>query len=149
MRIKYYSVLSQYGLSEEGKVPETKFIPSINGCLHEIFDTKVSHLPSDEELSKSVERGEVEIHCDKNSAIDAILQVVVKPQNFYINQIYNGTEKKIIHSMHQKRLKKYSAQCWIYAYAWVEKDNVASIKFHEKYGFKFDGLWNMVYVLKK
>jgi len=69
MRIKYYSVLSQYGLSEEGKVPETKFIPSINERLHEIFDTRVSHLPPDEELPKSVERGEVEISNSTKSTV--------------------------------------------------------------------------------
>ena len=51
--------------------------------------------------------------------------------------------------MLQKRLKDYVNQGGKYAYAWVEKNNIASVKFHEKYGMKFDGLWNMVYALKK
>lgn len=143
------SSLLQYADDNVGLIPNINLASAINRQLRTIFDARISHLQSDNELRQSIERGEVEIHQTQDNSIDAILQVVFKPQNFYINQIYNGTEKKIIHAMLQKRLRAYINQGGKYAYAWVEKDNIASVKFHEKYGFKPDGLWNMVYLFRK
>lgn len=143
------SSLLQYADDGIGLIPNVNLASAINRQLSTVFDTRVSHLQSDDDMRKSIERGEMEIHQADNGSIDAILQVVVKPQNFYINQIYNGTEKNVIHAMLQKRLKQYIDQGGKYAYAWIEKNNVASIKFHEKYGLKPDGLWNMVYLFHK
>lgn len=36
-----------------------------------------------------------------------------------------------------------------YLYAWVEAFNVASVKFHEKYGMKHDGMWSMIYSIER
>lgn len=143
------SSLLQYAEDDVSIIPNINLAPAINRQLRNIFDTRISHLQSDNDLKKSIERGEVEIHQAQDGAVDAILQVVVKPQNFYINQIYNGAKKKIIHAILQKRLNAYISQGGKYAYAWVEKDNIASVKFHEKYGLKPDGLWNMVYLFRK
>ncbi len=143
------SSLLHYTEDDVGFIPNINLAPAINRQLRSVFDARISHLLSDKELRQSIGRGEVEIHQAQDNSIDAILQVVVKPQNFYINQIYNGTEKKIIHAMLQKRLRAYINQGGKYAYAWVEKDNIASVKFHEKYGLKSDGLWNMVYLFRK
>ena len=141
--------VSKYADDSVGMYPDSGLCSTINKKLHEIFDSRVSHLQNDEGLKKAIENGEITIHQDSAENVDAILQVVVQPKRFYINQIYNGAEKKIIHAMLQKRLRDYVNQGGKYAYAWVEKNNVASVKFHEKYGMKFDGLWNMVYLLKK
>lgn len=143
------SSLLQYTDDNIGLIPNINLAPAINRQLRNIFDARISHLQSDNELTQAIERGEIDIHQTQDNSIDAILQVVVKPQNFYINQIFNGAEKKIIHAMLQKRLKNYINQGGKYAYAWVEKDNIASVKFHEKYGLRPDGLWNMVYLFHK
>lgn len=143
------STLLQYADDNLGRIPNVEQASALNELLNEVFDTRISHLQSDEDLRQSIKNDEVEIHQAQDGTIDAILQVIVKPQNFYINQIYNGAEKRIIHAMLQKRLKKYIAQGGKYAYAWVEKNNIASVKFHEKYGLKPDGLWNMVYLYKQ
>lgn len=141
--------VSQYADDSIGVYPDLGLCLTINKKLHEIFDSRVSHLLSDDGLKKALENGEITIHQDSAGIVDAILQAVVQPKRFYINQIYNKSEKKVIHAMLQKRLRDYVNQGGKYAYAWVEKNNIASVKFHEKYGMKFDGLWNMVYLLKK
>jgi hypothetical protein len=141
--------VSQYTDDSMGLYPDSGLCLPIDKKLHEIFDSRVSHLLNDAGLNRTIENGEITIHQDSVGNVDAILQVVVQPKRFYINQIYNGSEKKVIHAMLQKRLRDYVNQGGKYVYAWVEKNNVASVKFHEKYGMKFDGLWNMVYVLKK
>ena len=141
--------VSQYADDSISAYPDLGLCTPINKKLHEIFDSRVSHLLNDDGLKKAIENGEITMHQDFAGNIDAILQVVAQPKRFYINQIYNGAEKKIIHAMLQKRLRDYVNQGGKYAYAWVEKNNIASVKFHEKYGMKFDGLWNMVYVLEK
>ena len=141
--------VSLYADDSIGLYPDLGLCSPINKKLHEIFDSRVSHLLNDDGLKKAIENGEITIHQDSAGNIDAILQVVVQPKRFYINQIYNGSDKKVIHAMLQKRLRDYVDQGGKYAYAWVEKNNIASVKFHEKYGMKFDGLWNMVYALKK
>lgn len=142
-------IVSRYADDSIGLYPDSCLCSLINRKLHEIFDSRVSHLLDDYNLKKAIGNGEITIHQDNVGNVDAILQVVVQPKRFYINQIYNGSEKKNIHAMLQKRLRDYVNQGGKYAYAWVEKNNIASVKFHEKYGMKFDSLWNMVYVLKK
>lgn len=139
----------QYADDSIGVYPDVGLCTPINTKLHEIFDSRISHLLNDDGLKKAVENGEITIHQDFAGNVDAILQVVVQPKRFYINQIYNGSEKKVIHAMLQKRLRDYVNHGGKYAYAWVEKNNIASVRFHEKYGMKFDGLWNMVCLLKK
>lgn len=142
-------LVSKYADDSIGEYPDSDLCSSINKKLHEIFDSRVSHLLNDEDLKKAIENGEITIHQGSAGTVDAILQVAVQPKRFYINQIINGSKKRIIHAMLQKRLKDYVNQGGKYAYAWVEKNNIASVKFHEKYGMKFDGLWNMVYLLKR
>lgn len=131
-----------------GKKPSSDDALMINQILWKIFDTRISHLLSDEEVTQAIERGEFTIYRDDHSRIRSILQVVSTAKRFYINQIYNGADKQIIHAMLLNRLKNYIDQGGKYAYAWVERDNVASVKFHGKYGFFHDGMWNMVYELK-
>jgi len=120
----------------------------INRKLWSVFDTRISHLVSDIELEKSIKRGEVHIHKDENGDIDAILQTIVQPCKFYINQVYNGTEKCVIHAMLQKKIHEYIESGGKYMYAWVEENNIASLKFHQKYGMRHDGMWDLIYMCR-
>lgn len=128
-----------------GFAPNVEMAGAINDILWRVFDTRVSHLQNDKEIADAIRNGEFTIHCNENDVIDAVLQVQMQPRKFYINQVYNGADKSVIHAMLQKKLKEYSARGGKYVYAWVKKDNIASVKFHEKYGLKHDGMWNMVY----
>lgn len=120
-------------------------VSEINKLLWKTFDTRISHLLNDKELSKIIEKGKVTIHRNEDNQIDAVLQLDVFPKKFYVNQIINVSGTPVIHSMMQRALKEYVEQGGKYAYAWVDEKNVASIKFHAKYGLIHDGMWNMVF----
>lgn len=121
----------------------------INGILWSIFRTEISHLLTDEELKEVIKKGHTRIHRDSDGKIDALLQADVMPKKFYINQIVNKGDRRNIHSILQKELAGYVANGGKYLYAWVEDSNIASLKFHEKYGMKHDGMWSMIYSIER
>ncbi len=121
----------------------------INGILWSVFRTEVSHLLTTDELRSVIRKNQVMIHRDEECRIDAILQFEMLPRKFYINQIVNLSEKRVIHSILLERLTNYVEKGGRYVYAWVDEANTASVRFHEKYGMKHDGMWNMVYELER
>ena len=114
--------------------------------LWKIFDTRISHLPNMTELSASIARQEVSIARNSDGVIQAILQAKVQGQKFYINQVYNAGEKHMIHAIMLERLKRYCDAGGNYLYAWMEENNIASVKFHNKYNMNPDGTWDLLYV---
>lgn len=114
--------------------------------MWEVFDTRVSHLLEEEELIESIRRKEICIHRNEAGNIDAFVQTIVQPKRFYFNQAYNAAGKGIVHALILKSLCEYASKGGEYVYAWVEENNVASLKFNGKYGMKHDGMWDMVYV---
>lgn len=137
----YDDLLAEQALLED--------VPALWDKLWEIFDTRVSHLPDKEDLKEAVMRGEFCICRGKDSEILAFLQSVMEPRSFYINQVFNGGGKKLIHSIMHKRLTEYCQRGGRYVYAWVDENNQASLRFHEKYGLRPDGLWTCVYQREK
>ena len=121
----------------------------INRILWSTFHTEMSHLLTDEELCKKIVAGQLTVHRNQDNKIDALLQADVMPKKFYINQIVNRTEKNVIHALLLDRLEKYIDAGGKYVYAWIEDKNIASLKFHEKYGMKHDGMWSMIYCLER
>ncbi len=121
----------------------------INRILWNTFHTEISHLLYDEEIRAKIREGKITIHRNVEGCIDALLQADVMPKKFYINQIVNKAEKNVIHAILINRLQKYIEAGGRYIYAWVDDTNIASVKFHEKYGMKHDGMWNMVYCVEK
>lgn len=120
----------------------------INQILWSAFRTEVSHLLSDEELRETIKAGHITVHRTAGH-IDAILQANVLPKKFYINQIINKGDKNIVHAILLDRLEEYINAGGKYLYAWVEETNIASQRFHEKYGMKHDGMWSMIYCLER
>lgn len=129
-----------------GQQAEERDAKEINQILWSIFHTEISHLLTDDELKEKI--AQFTIHKEQNM-IDALLQADVLPKKFYINQIVNKGEKKNIHAMLLNRLESYVAKGGKYLYAWVEDRNIASQKFHRKYGMTHDGMWNMLYCLER
>lgn len=142
--IKKDSALMKYYNPDIGENAKLDDAEEINKKLWEIFDSRISYLQNLDELKESIKRKEVCIY-KTGSGIEAILQRIIEPKSFYINQIYNGTEKQVIHAMLLNELKRYCESGGKYAYAWVEECNSASRRFHGKYGLEHDGLWNIVY----
>ncbi len=133
-------------LGREAFVEEAQ---EINQTLWSVFDTRVSHLSSDEELQHAIRNGQISIYRGENGTIDAIMQTVVHPRKFYFNHAYNKADKSVIHAMILKRMRTYVEAGGKYVYAWVEEKNIASFKFNGKYGMEHDGMWSMVYQLER
>lgn len=118
---------------------------AIYELLHRIFDTGISHLPDLAETADAIDRREFTLHRNEKGDVTSLLQAVISPKSFYINQIYNSDDRRIIHSMLRGRLREYCGAGGRYAYAWTSEDNTASLKFHAKYGMLPDGLYDIVY----
>lgn len=134
----YESNVGEYATLEDAK--------SIGKMLWSIFDTRVSHLPDDNELSEMIAKKEFVVCKNSVGVIESLLQLQISTRSYYVNQIINRGDKNRFHSMVINTLKKYCEMGGKYAYAWVEDTNMASLKFFEKYGMISDGTWNCVYV---
>ena len=128
------------------KIADITDVYEINRILWATFRNEVSHLLSDDELAEVIRKGNVAIH--KNGEIDAVLQVDVMPKKFYINQVINKAGKEVIHAMMLLKLDQYRKCGGKYIYSWVNETNIASLRFHGKYGMEHDGMWNLVYKVK-
>lgn len=128
------------------QIAETSDANEINRLLWNTFNNEVSHLLSDDELAEVISKGNVLIH--KGDEIDAVLQVDVMPKKFYINQVINKAGKEVIHAMMLSRLDQYRKNGGKYMYSWVDETNIASLRFHGKYGMEHDGMWNLVYKVR-
>ena len=121
----------------------------INKILWTTFHTEVSHLLSNDEVADKIREAQFTIHKNNHGQIDALLQADVMPKKFYINQVVNKTKKHVIHAILMQRLEEYVNHGGKYLYAWVEDNNVASLKFHEKYDMKHDGMYSMIYCIER
>lgn len=140
------SEVMQYFDKTSGEKAVQSDVDEIYDLLWNVFTTGISHLPDREQLSQSIAAGEFLVNRGADG-INALLQTAVKPKSFYINQVYNGSGTRVIHAMMLNRLADYHDNGGRYVYAWVDKNNTASQKFHKKYGLAHDGLWNIVYQL--
>lgn len=140
--LKYKDVV----LVEKAKISDAE---SINKMLWETFRTEISHLLYDDELKEKIENECITIHRNNNGEIDALLQAEVLPKKFYINQVINKTDKQVIHAILLNRLEDYVSKGGKYLYSWVEDNNIASIKFHKKYGMEEDGTVSMIYCIER
>ena len=139
-------VLEVYRDDTIGEYADVKDAREINKILWSTFQTEISHLLSDEEIEEIIKANKMIIH--RGDQIDALLQVDVMPKKFYINQVINKADKSVIHAMLLSELAKYVQNSGKYMYSWVEENNIASMKFHQKYGMSHDGMWNLVYRLE-
>lgn len=131
---------------EKAQISDTE---NINKILWESFHTEISHLLYDDELKEKIANGDLTIHRNNNYEIDAILQAEVLPKKFYINQVINKADKQVIHAILLNRLEEYVSKGGKYLYSWVEENNIASMKFHKKYGMKEDGTYSMIYSIER
>ena len=131
---------------EKATIADTE---TINKMLWATFHTEISHLLYDDELRNKIENGCITIHRNNNSEIVALLQAEVLPKKFYINQVINKAERQVIHAIVLNRLEEYVSKGGKYIYSWVEDNNIASIKFHKKYGMEEDGTVSMIYCIER
>jgi N-acetylglutamate synthase-like GNAT family acetyltransferase len=140
------SAVAQYMDLPVGEKAKVEDVNEIDRILRSTFHTEISHLPSKDEIKSRIDQ--FTVHKSEGN-IDALLQTNVMPKKFYINQVVNKGDRKNIHAILLNELKKYIKDGGKYLYAWVEDTNMASLKFHEKYGMKHDGMWSMIYCLER
>lgn len=146
----YDSRVLQYKNAVEVEKAKEQDAEEINSILWSTFHTEISHLLSNDELREKIKDGQIAVHRNADdNYIDALLQAEVMPKKFYINQVVNKGERRIIHAILLNRLEEYIKSGGKYLYAWVEKRNIASVKFHEKYDMKHDGMWSMIYEIER
>lgn len=143
------SSILQYRNSADIELAKESDAEEINGILWSSFHMEISHLLTDDELREKIRAGQVTVHRNMDNNIDALLQAEVMPKKFYINQVVNKGNRKNIHAILLHNLEKYVNAGGKYLYAWIEESNVASIKFHEKYGMKHDNMWSMIYSIER
>lgn len=143
------SLVLQYKDAAKFEIAREEDTKEINNILWTTFHTEISHLLYDKELCERIKNGQLTIHKNADNQIDAILQAEVMPKKFYINQIINKSTREIIHSILLYKLNEYIKANGKYLYAWVEKNNIPSLKFHQKYGMEHDGMWCMIYRLER
>lgn len=138
------SPVIQYRNDKVGALAKEQDALEINQILWSAFRPEISHLLTNEEIIEKIKERQITIHKARGK-IDAILQAEVFPRKFYINQIINKTNREIIHGILLSRLEEYVLNGGKYVYAWVEDQNVASVKFHKKYNMTHDGTWSLIY----
>lgn len=139
------SAVHKYLGCEYGATAVVSDADEISDILWRTFDTRISHLPDNAELADMISKEQFTIYRNHEQRITSLLQTLAEPKKLYINQVYNSAEPEIIHAMLLNKIKQYCDQGGKYLYSWVEKNNIASIKFHQKYNLKHDGLWDIVY----
>ena len=140
-------VLHEFAGVNAGRMAEVHEAEEINAEMHRIFDTRVSHLLTDEEFAEAIKRREISIYRNPDTGkLEAVLHVFIQPQKFYISHVYNSAHKSIVHSLMHERLKEYWDSGGKYMYCWINEKNAPSIRFHQKYGMQHDGMYNLVYV---
>lgn len=121
-------------------------LDDIYKILYETFCSYISHLPTKSELIEKIENKEFVLIKNQQGKIISLLQQIVKQQSYYFNQIINTGNKKLFHEMVKNELHKYYLNGGNQVYAWVAEDNIASLRFFEKYGLKDVGLRNVIYM---
>ena len=79
----------------------------------------------------------------------SLLKRKIDNKSFYINQVVNLGPKACIHSLMIKELNSFIESGGKIVYSWIAEDNIASIKFHEKYGLVRGPKYVTVYSLIK
>lgn len=129
--------ICEYAL--EGDVAE------ITSFLDKNFDTRISHLSDINTLKNAIANRECYLVREKNKIVSYV-QIKKTTKSLYINQIINEGKKDRFHSLVSKIINSYTCDGGKYVYAWVDENNIASLKFFSKYGLEEDGLYTSIYL---
>lgn len=118
----------------------------ISALLTQVFDTRISRLPSKEQLLKDIADGDISLYKNESGDIRALVYCIIQPKKFYVNQYYNGAHTGVIHAILLNLFEEYVKNGGEYVYCWIDENNVASNKCMAKYGMTHDGMWEVLYV---
>lgn len=133
-------------LDNLGKYAELRDLKLIHSKLYKIFNPYTSHIMTVDELEYMIINKQVMVNITNNDLVSFLI-FRIEGCKFYINHVYNNGDRKIIDYIMKKSLTKYINDFKInYLYSWIDEKNVRSIRFHERYGMKFDGLIDFIYI---
>ena len=121
---------------------------SIKDILWTTFDPNVSHLPDDHTLEDQIRNGEF-VGIIKGDVLTALIQRRMDKLQFHIDQIINRGSKEGIHAMLLGEIDKFVSRGGKMISSWIEEDNIASLKFHEKYGLVKDRTYVYIFTYHK
>lgn len=109
----------------------------IKTLLYKIFDPRVSHLPSDEEL-KSLLITKSVIICKINNEIKTFWIYKKEGKKVYSYQAYNSIQGIYMQSLWYSYFTFFANEQFREVYAWVSDKNFFSLNLHYKFNFTFD-----------
>lgn len=111
--------------------------------LYDIFDYRVSRLPSKEELIEQIEKNWVLLYRE-NGEIIAFVMYQIEGRKYYGYQIYNKGTADITYNL-ERRAYKYAIENYNVksSYAWVE---IANLGANERIAFSTDGTYDYIFV---
>lgn len=137
--------LANVNIEDYGKLACQDDLEEIVNILYQIFDPRTSHISTKNEIVKLIELGNIIVE-KANDEIIAFLVYKTEGRKFYINQVFNKGSKQIIHCILMNAILNSMKNGVNYIYSWIDEKNQRSIRFHERYGLKFDGLMDISYI---
>lgn len=145
-KTKREKFLEQFYQEDFGEFATAEDADELYDLLYEIFDYRVSRLPSKEELLEYIGKNWVLLYRE-NGEIISFIMYQMEGKKYYGYQIYNAGTADISYNLDcravQYAIKHYGAKS---SYSWTEVDNPAANKIA---GDNMDGTHDYIFVKKK
>ena len=129
----FYSKLLPTG----GELAKITDCEEIQRCLSGIFDKRVAHLPSNEELKSLIASNSVFIY-KQNSEIKCCTIFRREGKWIYSYQAFSFLPGLYLQSMWYHCIEKFVQEGYRGLHTWVSDGNMLSLKLHFKFNYKFD-----------
>ncbi len=115
--------------------------------LNTVFDKRVSHLPSNDELKELINKKCV-IVCKQNGEIKTFWILKKEGKRIYSYEAYNSIQGIYMQSLWYKYFNEFKEQKYREVYAWVSDKNFFSLNLHYKFNFTFDRMNLLIFETK-
>lgn len=135
--------LEQFYQEDFGEFSTSDDADELYDLLYEIFDYRVSRLPSKEELLEQINKNWV-LHYREDGEIIAFLMYQIEGKKYYGYQIYNKGTADITYNL-ESRAIRYAIEHYGVksSYAWVEVDNFAA---NRRADSRLDGTYDYIFL---
>lgn len=135
--------LEQFYQEDFGEFATSGDVDELYELLYEIFDYRVSRLPSREELLEQIDKKWVLIYRE-NAGIIAFLMYQIEGKKYYGYQVYNKGTADITYNLERRAIQYAIDHYGVKSlYSWVEVDNYAANK---KAGSNSDGTYDYIFL---
>lgn len=143
VKSKREKFLEQFYQEDFGKFAIADDTDELYDLLYEVFDYRVSRLPSKEELLEQINKNWVLLYRE-NGNIIAFLMYQIEGKKYYGYQIYNKGTADITYNLEQRAIRYAIDNYGIKSlYSWIEVDNYAA---NRKAGSNLDGTYDYIFL---